>query len=56
MPNEKNTNRELLIDTIIDFAGDEYESNTDWIKLAKKSERELIEDLINIAQYFRDRD
>jgi hypothetical protein len=50
------TTRELLIDAIIDFAGDEFESPKDYITLAKKSGHELVEELINIAQYFRDRD
>ena len=50
------TTRELLIDAIIDFAGDEFESSLDYIALAKKSEHELIKEIINIAEYFRDRD
>lgn len=48
------TTRELLIDAIIDLSGDEFESSRDYIVLAKKSEHELIKDLINIAEYFRD--
>lgn len=50
------TTRELLIEAIIDFAGDEFESSLDYVKLSKKSEYELIKELINIAEYFRDRD
>ena len=45
--------REILIDNIIDMAGDEFESSADFIKLAKKSNRELVLEIINIAQYFR---
>jgi hypothetical protein len=51
MTNE--TLREILIENIIDMAGDEFESSADWIKLAKKSDRELVLEIINIAQYFR---
>ena len=50
------TTREILIDAIIDLAGDEYETSKDFIKLAKFSEQQLVEELINIAEYFRDRD
>lgn len=50
--NEKSI-REILIDNIIDMAGDEFESSADFIKLAKKSNRELVLEIINIAQYFR---
>jgi hypothetical protein len=35
------------------MAGDEFESSADFIKLAKKSNRELVLEIINIAQYFR---
>jgi len=50
------TTREILIDAIIDLAGDEYETSNDFIKLAKFPEQQLVEELINIAEYFRDRD
>ena len=45
--------REILIDNIIDMAGDEFESSADYIKLAKKSNKELVLEMINLAQYFR---
>jgi len=45
--------REILIDNIIDMAGDEFEKPADWIKLAKKSNRELVLEMINLAEYFR---
>jgi hypothetical protein len=46
--------REILIENIIDMAGDEFEEPADLIKLAKKSNRELVLEIINIAQYFRE--
>ena len=46
--------REILIDNIIDMAGDEFESSADYIKLAKKSNKDLILEMINLAQYFRE--
>jgi hypothetical protein len=46
--------REILIDNIIDMAGDEYESSADFVKLAKKSNKELVLEMINLAQYFRE--
>jgi hypothetical protein len=50
------TTREVLINAIIDFASDEFESSDDYIKLAKKSEIQLIKELISICEYFRDRE
>ena len=50
---KEETIRELLIDNIIDMAGDEFESSADWVKLAKKSNKELVLEMINLAQYFR---
>lgn len=52
MTNE--TFREILIDNIIDMAGDEFETAEDWIKLSKKSTKELVFEIINLAQYFRE--
>jgi hypothetical protein len=46
--------REILIENIIDMAGDEFKSSADWVKLTKKSKRELVLEIINIAQYFRE--
>ena len=46
--------RKIMIDAIMDLAGDEYEDVSDVIKLAKKSDEELILDLINIAEYFKE--
>jgi hypothetical protein len=46
--------REVLIDNILDLSGDEFETNNDLIQLAKKSDEELVLDIINIAQYYKD--
>jgi len=48
------TSREKLIDTIIDLAGDEYVTREDAFRLAKSSTDELIDILINNANYYRD--
>lgn len=45
--------RHILIDAIIDMAGDEFEKPSDFIKLAKKSDEELTLEMINLAEYFR---
>lgn len=50
---EEQNIREILIDNIIDMAGDEFESSADYVKLAKKSNKELVLEIINLAQYFR---
>ena len=52
----KNKLRELLIDEIMDFSGDEYEEREDYVALAKKSTEDLVLEIIDIAKYFRDRD
>ena len=52
---DKPTTRQLLISAITDFARDEFETVESVIKLASKSEHELIEELINITEYFRTR-
>lgn len=46
--------RELLIDAILDLAGDEYETRYDVIDLAKKSENQLVEEIVSIACFYRD--
>ena len=51
---EVTTSREKLIDTIIDLAGDEYATREDAFALAKSSTDELIDIVINIANYYRD--
>ena len=51
---EQQTTRALLIDAIIDLAGDELDHKDEFISLAKQDERQLVENLIHIAQYYRD--
>lgn len=46
--------RELLIDSILDLSGDEYETVNDVIELAKENEQQLVERLIAIACFYRD--
>lgn len=46
--------RELLIDTIMNLSGDEYESVQDVLELARESEAQLVERLISIACFYRD--
>lgn len=46
--------RNILIDAIIELAGDEYESPSDLIELAKESENQLVDRLISIACFYRD--
>jgi hypothetical protein len=48
------TTREKLVDSIIDLAGDEYlQSPHDLIELAKESDEQLIDRLIQIAHYYK---
>ncbi len=51
--NTKQTTREKLIDAIFDFASDEIAKVSDAKKYAKMSEEQLIDELIDIAEYFR---
>jgi hypothetical protein len=46
--------RALLIDTIFDLSGDEFETVDDILELAKESEQQLVERLIGIACFYRD--
>jgi hypothetical protein len=46
--------RQNVIDTIIDLAGDEFETPADYVALAKENPDELINRLIGIACYYRD--
>lgn len=45
--------RAILVTALIDLAGDEYETTEDFIKMAYKSEQELIQDLIHVANYYK---
>jgi hypothetical protein len=46
--------RSMLVDAILDLAGDEFESVEEMQSLAKESVDELIHRLIDIAEYYRD--
>jgi len=45
--------RAILVTALLDLAGDEYETSDDLIKMAYKSEQELIQDLIHVANYYK---
>jgi len=45
--------RAILVTALIDLAGDEYETTEDFSKMAYKSEQELIQDLIHVANYYK---
>ncbi len=45
--------REKLIDAIVDMAGDEIETPQDMVKYAKMSDEQLVDEVINIAEYYR---
>ena len=47
--------REKLIDAIFDMAGDEMENIQDVKKYASMSDEQLVDELINIAEYYRTR-
>lgn len=45
--------REKLVTAIYDLAGDEYVKAHDLFTLAIMSEEQLVDELINIAEYYR---
>jgi hypothetical protein len=45
--------RAIIVSALIELAGDEYETTDDFVKMAKKSEQELIQDLIHVATYYK---
>lgn len=47
------TMRQKLIDAIFDMAGDEIENVQDAKKYASMSDEQLVDELINIAEYYR---
>lgn len=49
---KKITIREKLVDAIVEFGGDEIESVTEAIEIAKKSDDELVDVLINILIFY----
>jgi hypothetical protein len=46
--------RRMLVDAILDLSGDEFESVGEMKSLAKESVDELVQRLINIAEWYRD--
>lgn len=48
---KQETTREKLINAIVRLAEDEYETNSDYLLLAKQSEDELVDTLIAIAEW-----
>jgi hypothetical protein len=50
---EKLSTRAILVTALIDLAGDEYETMEDFIDMARKSELELIQDLIHTARHYK---
>jgi hypothetical protein len=47
------TMRQKLIDAIFDMAGDEIETIQDAKKFAAMSDEQLVDEIINIAEYYR---
>jgi ferritin-like protein len=52
---KKESLRELLVNTIIENASDEMETKYDYITLAMKSKEELVKRVINILEYYRNK-
>ena len=50
---QEQTMRTKLIDAIFDMAGDEIETVQDAKKFAAMSDEQLVDELINIAEYYR---
>jgi hypothetical protein len=51
---KKNTMRVKLVNAIIEYAGDEFEDSASLAKLAGMSEDELVDNLINILEYYHE--
>ena len=49
----KQTIRQKLIDAIFDMAGDEIETIQDAKKFAMMSDEQLVDEIINISEYYR---
>ena len=45
--------RNILINFIMTYAGDEIETIDDALKLAKMSDKELLKDIQNIKEYYK---
>lgn len=46
--------RDIIINAIMECVRDEFDSHQDYMELAKKSEKELRYDLVNIVNYLCD--
>lgn len=53
---EEKTIRQVLIDTIQEYASDEYETVSSVFELAKKSDLELALEVADLVRYYHDRD
>jgi hypothetical protein len=49
---KNNTTRVKLINALIEYAGDEFESKGDLIKLASMSDDELLDNVISTLDYY----
>lgn len=49
---KEQTTREILVDAIYEYSGDEFENNLDVFELAKESEHELVDRIINLLDYY----
>ena len=47
------SDREIKIDAILRYAGDEFESIDDYIRLAKMTDNELNDDMQNLIEYYK---
>ena len=50
---KEKTTRELLINAIDEFGGDELEKD-DWVRMAKLDEKQLVEQIISILNYYHE--
>ena len=48
------SNRHILVDAILEFADDEFETKESIIELSKENETQLIQRLINITEYYKE--
>jgi len=51
---KKNSARLKLVNAIIEYAGDELEDRASLVQLAGMSEEELVEEVINILEYYHE--
>ena len=51
---QSETLREKLVNNIIYYAGNDYESRQDYLELARESDEQLVDRLIHILDYYHD--